>query len=419
MALRGFGARIRYRLITAALSPFAGMILRRRRAKGKEHPVRWREKLGRTMVRRPEGALVWLHGVGLGEVLSARPVVAAMLDRDPDLNFLITSSTRASSDVINTQMPDRSLHQFLPLDTPGAVTRFLDHWDPDLSVWIEQDMWPGLVLQAKRRGIPLALINGRMQGPSVEKRRKARRLYESAYGAFDLITAQDATSADHLAEFHGQDVPVLPNLKSIAPALDFDPQDRADWADRLHDRAVWVAGSAHMADVAQALAAHKDLLRLDPRATLIILPRYIEQSGAILDEAAAMGLLASLTTDGRASRVLVEPRFGQSGLWYSLGAAALIGGGFDDTGGHNPWEAIHMGCGVLFGPNTANFADEYEALQNTGAAIRVGSSTELTHVLTTTDFAALAKNGNWTVTDRKQQLAGLFDTLTAMVRRRY
>jgi 3-deoxy-D-manno-octulosonic-acid transferase len=195
------------------LSPLAAPILRYRLSRGKEDPARWREKLGEPTARRPGGRLAWLHAVGLGEVLALRGLIAEMADRAPDLSFLVTSTARSAALATARNLPPRTIHQFLPLDLPGPRRRFLDHWRPDLSVWAEQDLWPGLVADTAARGIPLALVNARMNAASYRRRASARGLYAQLLRSFDLVAAQDEGTARHLEALGAfAPVPVLGSL---------------------------------------------------------------------------------------------------------------------------------------------------------------------------------------------------------------
>ncbi|MEY4695673.1 MAG: hypothetical protein RIT14_101, partial [Pseudomonadota bacterium] len=127
------GAALRVYLGLSRALPFvAPALLRRRAAQGREIPERMAEKLGQPGLPRPEGQLVWLHAVGLGEVLALRGLIAAMAEARPGLEFLVTSTARSSAQVMAANLPPRTRHQFLPLDAPGYVARFLDHWRPDL-----------------------------------------------------------------------------------------------------------------------------------------------------------------------------------------------------------------------------------------------------------------------------------------------
>ena len=184
-----------YQGATALITPLLPWHLKRRQNRGKEHPKRWREKLGQAGAPRPDGQVIWINAVGLGEVMALRGLIAALQAAQPELNFLVTSSTLASAETFEKNLPPRTLHQFLPLDTPLYTKRFLDHWQPNLALWSEQDIWPGIVTQAARRGIPQALINLRMAPASFRRKRMARLFFRALYQKFDLISAQDAQSA--------------------------------------------------------------------------------------------------------------------------------------------------------------------------------------------------------------------------------
>ncbi|MFN4129333.1 MAG: 3-deoxy-D-manno-octulosonic acid transferase, partial [Paracoccaceae bacterium] len=214
------GLALRAYLAASPLIALAGpLVLRRRLARGKEDRDRMAEKRGYASAARPKGRLIWLHAVGLGEVLALRGLILALARCAPDLHFLITSSARSSAQVIAANLPPRTRHQYLPLDAPSYLLRFLNHWRPDLSVWAEQELWPGAVVAAHARGVPLALVNARMTDAGFARRSKARGLYGDLLARFARITAQDARSANHLRALGADDVCVTCSLKSAAPPL--------------------------------------------------------------------------------------------------------------------------------------------------------------------------------------------------------
>ncbi len=224
--------------------------LERRRLRGKEHPERWREKAADSMADRPPGTVVWMHAVGLGEVLALRGLIETLARARPHLTFLVTSSARASGEVFARNRPPNTIHQYLPLDVPWFRRRFLDHWRPALSVWAEQDLWPGLVFDADRRGIPLAMINARMNERAYRSRRRARALYADLYRRFALIGAQDVATAEHIrALAPGVAVQVTGSLKAACSAL-ADSPDRAGLEAMLAERWIWCCAPSHPEDEA-------------------------------------------------------------------------------------------------------------------------------------------------------------------------
>lgn len=370
-----------YLLAVRALGPFLPEYLRRRVARGKEDPDRWREKLGEPGLPRPDGPLIWLHAVGLGEVMALRGLITAMGDTRCDLSFLVTSSARSSALAFAGNTPPRTQHQFLPLDAPGPVARFLDHWQPDLSIWAEQDLWPGMVVATHRRGIPLALINARMNARAFGARARYKSLYRDLYARFAHISAQDAVTGQHLQTLGAQSVSVTGSLKAGAGALADQPNLRADLAAALTGRKPWCAASSHAADEAVAIAAQVQLYAQDPAQLLIIAPRDPFRRDDIVAACRKHGLSVAVRSSGARpdpkDAVYLADTYGEMGLWYRLSSAALIGGSMGDTGGHNPWEAAHLGSALLHGPNVANFAADYATLNAAGAATKINSVAEL------------------------------------------
>ncbi|MBL4768261.1 MAG: 3-deoxy-D-manno-octulosonic acid transferase, partial [Rhodobacteraceae bacterium] len=239
-----------YLAASRAIPVLAPTFLRRRLAKGKEDPDRWQEKLGLASLERPKGRLVWLHAVGIGEVLALRGLIAALSRLDPLLSFLITSTARSSAQVVGTNLPPRTQHQYLPLDAPRYLARFLDHWQPDLSIWAEQDIWPGAVAATDARAIPIALINARLSAEGFARRSRLSGLYRAVMGRLSLVCAQDQYSATRLASLGAKNVQISGSIKPAAPPLHADEAEFTYLQSLLADRRIWVAASTHPGDEA-------------------------------------------------------------------------------------------------------------------------------------------------------------------------
>jgi 3-deoxy-D-manno-octulosonic-acid transferase len=403
--------------LTAMAAPLAAPWLRRRLARGREHGDRWPEKLGQGMAARPEGQVIWLHAVGVGEVLALSGLIGALADRLPRARFLVTSSALSSAQVFAQQAPPRTQHQFLPLDLPGPVGRFLSHWRPSLSVWAEQDLWPRLVVQSAVRDIPLALVNARMGARAFAGRARAKSLYGDLYARFSLISAQDAQTAGHLERLGASGVTVDGSLKSGAAALVCDPAEHARLTGLLAGRRVWAAVSTHAGDEEVALAAHAALMAGDPGAVLILVPRLPARAAEVAAAAQARGLTVTRRSAGQdpAPGVHLADTFGETGLWYRLAPVALVGGGFG-IGGHNPWEGARLGCALLHGPDTANFASDYNLFRTEAAAREVTGAADLAAALADPGLSEMARRGQALAARGMQTLPGLADRLAGLVR---
>jgi len=406
-------------VLTFVIQPILPWHLKRRLKRGKEHPTRWREKLGHTSTPRPEGRVIWLHAVGLGEVLALRGLILGLQKQAPGLNFLVTSGTRASAEVFGRNLPPRTIHQFAPLDAPGPARRFLAHWRPNLSIWAEQELWPGLVYRTDRTGIPLALVNARMNKAAFERRERGAALYRDILPRFKLISAQEAETAEHLAALGAPLVQVHGSLKPVAPPLADQPNDRTALEKALKNRPLWLAASTHAADEALALAAHIERLHSVPESVLFIAPRMPDRAPEILSAIKAAGLTVAQrsTSDPLTpeTQVYLVDTFGEMGLFYRLVSTAFIGGTMSDIEGHNPWEAVRLGCAILHGPRTANFAADYAQLAKGGAAQMTNTPNALAAALSDPELATQTERATTLLDahmDRHRQLCqkllGLF-----------
>ena len=143
--------------IAGALEPFAPLLLRQRAARGKEDSIRRGERMGYAARPRPDGRLVWLHGASVGESLAALPLVSRLMA--DGFHVLVTSGTVTSATLLAQRLPADAIHHYVPLDTPRAVARFLDHWKPEAGLFVESDLWPNLIgaAQATSSGQPVLL----------------------------------------------------------------------------------------------------------------------------------------------------------------------------------------------------------------------------------------------------------------------
>lgn len=367
------------------------------------------------MADRPQGPVIWMHAVGLGEVLALRGLIAAMAEARPDVTFLVTSSARASGEVFDRNRPVNTIHQYLPLDTPIFRRRFLDHWRPSLSVWAEQDLWPGFVVEAARKGIPLAMINARMGTQAFRSRSRVRSLYADLYRRFALISAQDPATAEHIrAIAPGVDVSVEGSLKAACSPLADNPE-RVQFQSLLAGRTVWVCAPSHAEDEEIALDAASKADGL-----LILAPRLPDRRAEIASACASKGLRFAVRSKGEMpgpdTRVWIADTFGEMGLWYRLSTAALIGGSFGDVEGHNPWEAVRLGVPVLHGPRTGNFATDYATLAEARACRRITTPDDLVAALADPDLSTMADRASAVQAKADAGLVLLRDRLLALLR---
>jgi 3-deoxy-D-manno-octulosonic-acid transferase len=349
-----------YRTLTRSLAPLVRLYLAWRRRQGKEDMFRFRERRGIASKIRPPGPLVWIHAASVGEATAMLALIDRLRETRPGLEILVTTGTVASAHLLEQRLPPGAQHQFVPVDVPRWVVRFLDHWRPDLALWVESELWPNLVLATRARGVPMVLLNGRLSVRSYARWRWWPGLIGPVLGAFALCLAQDEDQAERLRRLGAPELATLGDLKAAAAVLPVDPMQLERLRRRIGSRPLWLAASTHAGEEEIVASVHSRLAATHPGLLTIIAPRHPARGDAIATMLAARGLRAArrrgdepITDD---TDIYLADTLGELGLFYSLAGIAFIGGSLVPKGGHNPFEAARLGCAVLHGPNIGNCA---------------------------------------------------------------
>jgi 3-deoxy-D-manno-octulosonic-acid transferase len=377
---RGAMLRALYRAASELAPPVLRVVLARRRARGKEDAARLGERRGRASLPRPTGRLAWIHGASVGEARSVLPLIERLLAADAELHVLVTTGTVTSARLLSGRLPPRALHQFVPLDAAPWVRAFLDHWRPDLALWVESELWPSLLGEAARRGVPLALVNARMSDRSYRGWRRWPAFAASLVGAFDLVLAQSAADAERYRRLGARAVSMPGNLKFAAPPLPVDEAALRAFRSEAGGRPSWVAASIHPGEDAIVSDAHRLLKREAPRVLSIVVPRHPEKGAAMQRALATRGFAVSRRAAGdsaAACDIYLADTLGELGLFYRAARAAFIGGSLVPHGGQNPIEPALLGCPILHGPHMHNFAAVIAGFDAAGGAEPVADAGSL------------------------------------------
>ena len=365
-----------YRWLTIAGQPLIEGLLRRRLSQGKEDQARLLERRGIASFPRPSGELIWVHAASVGEAQSSLVLIEAILRERRGCHVLQTTGTLTSATLMNERLPDGSFHQFAPIDRQPWVERFLDHWQPDCALWMESELWPNLVIETNRRGIPSALVNARMSARTFCRWQRLSGSASQLLKSFSLCLAQTEEQGDNLRRLGADPVQCLGNLKFSAAPLPVEESELSNIREIVKHRQVWLAASTHPGEEEIVIEAHKILRTRHPRLLTIIAPRHPARSDDIAD------LLKSATIEFSRRSLGQEPHreiyladtLGELGLLYRLSHLAFIGGSLGVHGGHNPIEAASLNCAIIHGPDMGNFKAIADELHNAGAAVVVDSS---------------------------------------------
>jgi 3-deoxy-D-manno-octulosonic-acid transferase len=373
-----------YRLASSAAAPaLAPRLLTWRLRRGKENPRRLAERYGEASLPRPSGPLIWVHGASVGEMLAVIPLIERLRARH--FAVLMTSGTVTSAALAQQRLPDGALHQFIPLDAPRFVGRFLDHWRPDLALFVESDLWPNLIVDCADRHIPMILVNGRVSERSFKRWRILPRAIAALLSRFELCLAQSNADAQRYGALGAPHIRSIGNLKLDVPAPPADPSTLSKLTGIVVTRSVIAAASTHPSEEDEIIAAHRRLRAKYPTLLTIIAPRHPERGPKIAEAAKGAGLAVALRSQGDLPRpeidVFVADTLGELGLIYRLAPIVFMGGSLVSRGGQNPIEAIRLGAAIVHGPHVWNFAEIYASLDAAHGAELVADEEALTSCL--------------------------------------
>jgi 3-deoxy-D-manno-octulosonic-acid transferase len=374
------GALALYRGMWGIASVLAPLMLRARAGRGKEDPARVAERHGRASRTRPDGTLVWVHGASVGESLAALPLIGGLL-KTPGRHVLVTTGTVTSAQLMAERLPPRAFHQYAPLDSASAVKRFLDHWRPDLALFVESEFWPNLILATRDRGVPMALINARMSERSFRGWTRASALAKLLLSSFQMCLAQDEATATRLMRLGARSVHVSGGLKADAPPLPVDKTALDAFKSAVGSRPIFLAASTHPGEEMVLLDVALTLRERHPNALLVLVPRHPTRGAEIESMALAMGCETRRRSTGAlpdaTTAIYVADTLGELGLFYRAATFAFLGGSLIEHGGQNPLEPARLGAAIITGPHTHNFEDTFRVLLEAQGEGRVTTPEEL------------------------------------------
>ncbi|TDK54966.1 lipid IV(A) 3-deoxy-D-manno-octulosonic acid transferase [Pseudomonas moraviensis] len=324
---------------------------------------------------------IWVHAVSVGESIAAAPMIRALLERYPTLPITVTCMTPTGSERIQALFANeaRIQHCYLPYDLPCAAARFLDRVQPSLAVIMETELWPNHIHQCAKRGIPVALANGRLSQRSAKGYGRFSKLTAPMLAEMSLLAVQTEAEAQRFRDL-GARPETVEVTGSIKFDLTIDPQLlqraaelRSQW--QAQERPVWIAASTHEGEDEVVLDAHRRLLANHPDALLILVPRHPERFNSVFELCQREGFATVRRSTGAnvdaQTSVLLGDTMGELLFLYALADSAFVGGSLVPNGGHNLLEPAALAKPVLSGPHLFNFLDIAAQLREAGALAEV------------------------------------------------
>jgi len=370
-----------YRMATSLGGAFIRYYLNKRLKAGKEDAARFPERLGIASLPRPSGKLVWIHAASVGESLSVLPLIERLGKDHSNWQVLVTTGTVTSARLMLERLPANARHQFIPVDRVSYVRQFLEHWKPDLALWMESEFWPNLVIETRASAVPMVVLNGRMSERSFIGWNKHLSMIHRILSSFRLVLAQSDTDGERFTALGAKAVSVPGNIKfSVAP-LPVDVDEMENLSQLIKDRPIWLASSTHDGEETLCGRVHQSLKTKTKNLLTIIVPRHPQRGEDVSSQLTEMGLNVATRSQGQKitpdTDIYIADTLGELGLFYRLASVVFMGKTFVKGGGQNPIEPAQLECALIFGPDMSNFNDIAGKLTKAGGAHTVQNEDEL------------------------------------------
>ena len=376
-----------YKFFTYLFYPFAPFYLYFRKLRKKEDFIRYKEKLSKINIPRNNGFLIWFHIASVGEAMSILPLIESCLQEKKIDKVLLTSITLSSGRILEKKFSQNTkvIHQFLPLDIPVLTKKFLEHWKPNLSIFIESEIWPNLILQINEKKIPLLLINGRITKKTFNRWKLIINFAKKIFGKFDLCLVSNKESEHFLKILGAKNIKNHGNLKFAQSKENLNNKLDVSFLNKIKNRKIWCAASTHPTEEVLCAKSHLKIKKNFSDVLTIIIPRHIDRVAKIDTELSNLHLkvafYSKLDQLDENTDILIIDSYGESLKFYNISKYVFLGKSLSKTlimnSGQNPIEPARLGCKIFHGPNVTNFIEIYEYLKTLGVTKKVNNSDEL------------------------------------------
>jgi len=374
-----------YTALTWLGAPFIYAYVRVRARRGKEDADRLNERFGYASRPRDfERPLIWIHAVSVGEANSALSLIHRLHNTCPHVQIMLTTGTVTSARLMEERLLKGTFHQYVPVDIPQAVKRFIEHWQPDVGIWIESEIWPNLIYTAHENGVPLVILNGRISGKSFERWLKVHGFIASLLRNFSLCGVQTQQQRDFYTRLGAPNAQVLPNLKLLAEPKPVDLKLYRSLEKAIQGRPVFFGASTHGGEEEFVLDVAEGLRKSFPDLLTIIAPRHVDRvleiKNLLKERDLSFGLLSENLPQKNQDVFLVDS-MGVMETFYTLSQVVFVGATWVPKGGHNPIEPAQCDCYLIYGPHTYTNADLFDLIHGLGLGHGIQSVDEAVKIV--------------------------------------
>ncbi len=381
-----------YKILSSFFYPILVFIIFFRKLFKKEHPIRYKEKIftkNFNIFNYKDKKLIWFHAASVGEMKSIIPVLQEINRKSRNFYFLITTVTLSSSVLAEDEFSklNNVIHRFLPLDINFLMEEFFLKWKPSYIFLVDSEIWPNLILNAKKNKVPLALINGRITPKTFKRWNLFPKTAEKIFGSFDMCLSANLETKKFLKNLKAKNITYSGNIKLIN-RIDIEKIKNLN-DKKLISIPFWCAISTHEGEEFFCLQSHKILKNEFDKLITIIAPRHIDRVNSIQRICEKLGLKSQILNKDETilddMEVIIINSFGVLPEYLKYAKSVFIGKSslknLKNDSGQSPIDAAKLGCKIYHGPYVSNFEDIYEILEKNSISKKIYNPRELAKYL--------------------------------------
>jgi len=374
-----------YRLLINFIIILSPIIILIRLIKKKEHPLRFKEKFCFFSKKRGNGKLIWFHGSSVGEILSIIPLIEKLEKKNSINKILVTSSTLSSSKVLSKFKLKKTIHQFFPIDSNSLTKKFLNYWNPSAAIFVESEIWPNMLINIKKKSLPLILLNARITKKSYNKWRMLPATSNILFNSFDVCFSQNKETTKYLRSLGSKKIKFIGNLKFSESETQKNNNFNNNLKKIFKSKKIWCASSTHDTEEIACALTHKKLKNKYNNLLTIIIPRHIQRTNNIIDEIKDLDLKVQTHSANRKidknTEIYIVDTYGETKSFFKICKVVFLGGSIINRGGQNPLEPARFGCKILHGPYIQNFNEIYKLLNQNNLSSKFNNINQLVKLI--------------------------------------
>ncbi len=374
-----------YQIILSLLLIISPIIISLRIFNNKEDNKRFVEKFSLATKKRKQGKLIWFHGASVGEILSIIPLIKNYEKNKLIDQILVTSSTLSSAKIISKFKFKKTVHQFYPLDHFFFISNFLNHWKPNLALFIESEIWPCMFKELDDKKIPLILLNARLTKKTFGRWMKIKNFSRLIFSKIKMAFPQNLETKKYLKKMKIKKINFIGNLKFAETEDKKENTTDNKFKLKFKNKKIWIASSTHANEEIFCAHVHIELKKKIKNLLTIIIPRHINRVKEISSNIEKLNLTVtshkSNNKNLKNTDIYIVDTFGDTKKFHKIGSSVFLGGSIIKRGGQNPLEAARYGARIFHGPNIDNFREVYNLLKNLKVSKKISSPKELAKLI--------------------------------------